>query len=99
MTPRILVALDAEDPAVEAEQLAITLARATGSQLVLATVYPIIDVHSRVDTRHFERLLRREAERFLGEHADALGGEGVELSLRAVGSHSAARGLRRLARR
>ena len=101
MTPRILVALDAEAPAAEAEQLALTFARATGAELVLGTVFPIVGLHSRVHARRYERLLREEAERFLAERADALrahGGGEVTIATRAVGSCSAGRGLHRLAR-
>ena len=99
VNPRILVALDPDGPAPEAEQLALALARATGAELILGTVFPIIDVHSRVDTRHYERLLREEAERFLAARADTLRSQAGDVSIatHAIGSYSAGRGLHRLA--
>ncbi len=97
---RVLAALDPTAPSEPAEQLGLVLARATGAELVLGTVFPIIHLRSRVPTRHYESLLRREADRFLSERADVLrdAAPGVAVSRRATGSYSAARGLHGLAR-
>src|SRR3954447_20214234 len=65
MSGPILVALDAAHPSPEAEALALTLADATGGDLLLATVFPVIELHARVDRRPYERLLRQEAEGFV----------------------------------
>ena len=100
MSARILVALDADAPRTEAEQLALTFARATGADLVLGTVFPVIAVRSRPDSRHYHRLLREEAERFLAERSDALRSQEADVAVqtRAIGSPSVGRGLHRLAR-
>ncbi len=97
---RILTALDPTGPSGEAERLALVLARVTGAELVLATVFPIIRVHSYVHSRHYESLLRREAERFLAGRAAALREQApdVTVGIETTGSVSAAHGLHRLAR-
>lgn len=96
----ILVALDPELPSEDAEGLARTLASVHGAGVVLGTVFPIINLHSRVNARHFERLLREEAHRFLAGRADRWRAESpsIPVSTRTVGSPSAAHGLHRLAR-
>ena len=96
----ILVALDPELPSDDAERLARTLAGAHGTGVVLATVFPIIDLHTRVNAHRFERLLREEADRFLAGRAERWRAEtpGIAVETRTVGSPSAARGLHRLAR-
>ena len=96
----ILVALDPELPAEGAERLARTLAGAHGTGVVLATVFPLVDLHTRVNARHFERLLREEADRFLAGRAERWRAESPDITVhtRTVGSPSAARGLHRLAR-
>ncbi len=97
---RIVVALDPTDPSEAAERLALVLARATGAELVLATVFPLIHPRSYVHSRHYESLLRREAERHLTVRADALRERSphVVVGVESTGSVSAARGLHRLAR-
>ena len=98
--PPVLVGLDPEGPSEEAEALARTLARAYGADVVLGTVFPIINLRSRVQSRHYERLLREEAERFLAGRVDrwSAGGAGVAVRSVVTGSPSAARGLHVLAR-
>ena len=97
---RILAALDPTGPSEEAERLALLLARATGAELVLATVFPLIRMRSYVHSRPYESLLRREAERYLTGRADALRERAPELAIgiETTGSVSAAHGLHRLAR-
>ena len=97
---RILAALDPTGPSEEAERLALVLARAMSAQLVLVTVFPIIRLRSYVHSRHYESLLRREAERYLAGRADALRERApdVVVGVETTGSVSAARGLHRLAR-
>jgi nucleotide-binding universal stress UspA family protein len=96
----ILVALDPDAPGEEAERLALTLARALGSAVVLGTVFPLIRLRSYVHSRRYERLLHEEAERFLGARAERWRESGAEIAVTtaAVGSPSAARGLHALAR-
>ena len=96
----VVAALDPTAVAEEPEQLALVLARATGADLVLATVCPLIHLRSHVHARHYETLLRQEAERFLVERASALRAEAPDTTVatRTVGAASAARGLHRLAR-
>jgi nucleotide-binding universal stress UspA family protein len=69
-----------------------------GAELVLVTVFPMLGVHSVPDTRHYDRLLRREAAAFLDGRAAALrpSAGGVQVSTRTTGSYSAGRGLHRL---
>lgn len=99
MSAPILVALDASHPAPEAESLALAFTAATGRELLVATVFPIIDVHSRLDSRPYERRLREEAKRFVAGRADALRARGARsVEERAVGSYSAGHALHRLAR-
>ena len=97
---RILAALDPTGPSEEAERLALVLARATGAELVLGTVFPIIRLRSYVHSRPYESQLRREAERYLAGRADALRELAPELAIatQTTGSVSAAHGLHRLAR-
>lgn len=99
MTAPVLVALDPGEPSAEAERLGLVLARAMGAELVLVTVFPMLGVHSVVDTRHYDRLLRREAEAFLDARAAALSTSagGVRVLTRTAGSYSAGRGLHHLA--
>ena len=80
--------------------MALVLARAMGAELVLVTVFPIIRLRSYVHSRHYESLLRREAERYLAGRADALRERApdVVVGVETTGSVSAARGLHRLAR-
>ncbi|HET8952092.1 MAG TPA: universal stress protein [Solirubrobacteraceae bacterium] len=96
----ILVALDPELPGEGAERLARTLADAHGTGVVLATVFPLIDLHTRVSARHFERVLREEADRFLAGRAERWRAESPDIAVdtRTIGSPSAAHGLHRLAR-
>jgi nucleotide-binding universal stress UspA family protein len=94
VTGPILVGLDAGRPSEEAEQLALTLARAAHADVLLCTVFPLIPVH----TRHYERLLRREAEAFLARRAERLRPQVTSVATHAVGSYSAGHGLHRLAR-
>jgi nucleotide-binding universal stress UspA family protein len=94
----ILVALDAAHPSPEAEALALELAAATGAALLLATVFPVIELHSRVDRRPYEKLLRDEAEGFLEGRAAALRRRTASpVSVQAVGSVSAGHALHHLA--
>ena len=97
---RILVALDPTGPSEEAERLALVLARATGAELVLGTVFPMIRMRSYVHSRPYESQLRREAERYLAGRADALRklAPGLAIATETTGSVSAAHGLHRLAR-
>jgi nucleotide-binding universal stress UspA family protein len=96
----ILVALDPELPSEDAERLARTLARAHGNGVVLGTVFPVFNLHTRVSARHFERLLREEADRFLAGRVERWRAEAsdVPVEARTIGSPSAAHGLHRLAR-
>ena len=96
----ILVALDPELPCENAERLARILASAHGAGVVLGTVFPHINLHSRVDARRFKRLLREEADRFLASRAERWRAEvpSIPVHTRTVGSPSAAHGLHRLAR-
>jgi nucleotide-binding universal stress UspA family protein len=99
VTLRILVALDAAHPSPEAEQLALTLADATGAELLLATVFPYIDLHSRIERRHLDRVLGEECDAFLAARAGSLRKIDPELqiSTRVLGCHPAGHGLRELA--
>lgn len=98
MTGPILVALDATRPSPEAEALALAFADATGDELLLATVYPVVEMHSRVDHRPYERLLRDETEGFLTARAAQLRTRTESaIATRAVGAVSAGRALHRLA--
>jgi len=62
MSSPIVLALDASDPSPEAEALALAFVAATGQALLVSTVFPIVDVHSRIDSRPYERLLRERSE-------------------------------------
>jgi nucleotide-binding universal stress UspA family protein len=96
----ILVALDPGSPCAATEQLALAFARATGAEVVLATVFPIIPLRSYVHSRHYERLLHEEADRLLESRAVRwrAAGTGIPVRTACTGSASAARGLHALAR-
>jgi len=95
----ILVALDPGSPCAATEQLALAFARATGAEVVLATVFPIIPLRSYVHSRHYERLLHEEADRLLESRAVRwrAAGTGIPVRTACTGSASAARGLHALA--
>jgi nucleotide-binding universal stress UspA family protein len=99
-TGPIVVALDPGAACEDAEALALSLARAYGAEVILATVFPVINLHSRVHARHFERALREEAEGFLDARVERWRSRGTRVGVRAMatGSPSAARGLHALAR-
>jgi nucleotide-binding universal stress UspA family protein len=96
----VLVAVDPTGPADAQEQLGLVLARATGAEIVLATVFPMIHLRSYVHSRSYETRLRQEAERFLAGRAEALRRRVPELTIetKTTGAASAAHGLHRLAR-
>src|SRR5687767_7755506 len=96
----VLVAVDPTGPADAQEQLGLVLARATGAEIVLATVFPMIHLRSYVHSRSYETRLRQEAERFLAGRAEAPRRRVPELTIetKTTGAASAAHGLHRLAR-
>jgi nucleotide-binding universal stress UspA family protein len=96
----VLVALDPTGSGDEQEELGLVLARATGAGVVLATVFPVIQLRSYVHSRSYETRLRGEAERFLAERAEALRRHAPDLTIETstTGAASAAHGLHRLAR-
>jgi nucleotide-binding universal stress UspA family protein len=90
----IVVGHEGTDCGDDATVLGADLARSTGEELVVVTVYPEENPigMGKVDAE-WVSYMREQALEISGRAHDFLSGRGVEASYRVVGSHSAAHGL------